>query len=58
MLENMNFREKKLYHQIHPFKLATAIGVTPLHSIRLGGSSSTGFACRPSAAASSVVCDI
>jgi hypothetical protein len=29
----MDFREKKLYHQFHPLKLATAIGVTPLHSI-------------------------
>ncbi|HZR29013.1 MAG TPA: hypothetical protein VFA71_09540 [Terriglobales bacterium] len=26
----MDFREKKLYHQIHPLKLATDIGVTPL----------------------------
>jgi hypothetical protein len=26
----MGFREKKLYHQIHPFKLATDIGVTPI----------------------------
>jgi hypothetical protein len=26
----MDFREKKLYHQIHPFKLATDIGVTPI----------------------------
>jgi len=26
----MNFREKKLYHQIHPLKLATDIGVTPI----------------------------
>ena len=26
----MNFREKKLYHQIHPLKLATDIGVTPV----------------------------
>ena len=26
----MDFREKKLYHQIHPAKLATDIGVTPL----------------------------
>jgi hypothetical protein len=25
----MDFREKKLYHQIHPLKLATDIGVTP-----------------------------
>ena len=30
ILENMDFREKKLYHQIHPVKLATDIGVTPL----------------------------
>ncbi len=30
MLENMDFREKKLYQQIHPLKLATDIGVTPL----------------------------
>lgn len=29
-LENMDFREKKLYHQIHPLKLATDICVTPL----------------------------
>ena len=27
---NMHFREKKLYHQIHPLKLATDIGVTPI----------------------------
>src|SRR5215831_12697396 len=26
----MNFQEKKLYHQIHPLKLATDIGVTPV----------------------------
>jgi hypothetical protein len=26
----MNFAEKKLYHQIHPLKLATDIGVTPI----------------------------
>lgn len=26
----MNFREKELYHQIHPLKLATDIGVTPI----------------------------
>jgi len=26
----MDIREKKLYHQIHPLKLATDIGVTPL----------------------------
>lgn len=26
----MNFREKKLYHQLHPVKLATDIGVTPI----------------------------
>ena len=26
----MDFREKKLYHQIHPLKLATDIGVTPI----------------------------
>ena len=26
----MDFREKVLYHQIHPLKLATDIGVTPL----------------------------
>ena len=26
----MNFREKKLYHQIHPLKLATDIGMTPI----------------------------
>jgi len=30
ILENMDFREKKLYHQIHPLKLVTDIGVTPL----------------------------
>ena len=30
ILGNMDFREKKLYHQIHPLKLATDIGVTPL----------------------------
>jgi hypothetical protein len=30
ILENMDFREKKLCHQIHPRKLATDIGVTPL----------------------------
>jgi hypothetical protein len=28
--ETMNFREKKLYHQIHPLKLGTDIGVTPI----------------------------
>jgi hypothetical protein len=26
----MDFREKKLYHQIHPLKLAADIGVTPV----------------------------
>ena len=26
----MDFREKKLYHQIHPLKLATDIAVTPI----------------------------
>jgi hypothetical protein len=26
----MNFRDKKLYHQIHPLKLATDIAVTPI----------------------------
>src|SRR6516225_3391796 len=26
----MNFREKRLYHQIHPLKLATDIAVTPI----------------------------
>jgi hypothetical protein len=26
----MDFREKKLYHQIHPLKLAVDIGVTPI----------------------------
>jgi hypothetical protein len=26
----MNLRERKLYHQIHPLKLATDIGVTPI----------------------------
>jgi hypothetical protein len=26
----MDFQEKVLYHQIHPLKLATDIGVTPL----------------------------
>jgi len=26
----MDFQEKKLYHQIHPLKLATDIGVTPI----------------------------
>ena len=26
----MNFRDWQLYHQIHPLKLATDIGVTPL----------------------------
>jgi hypothetical protein len=26
----MDFREKRLYHQIHPVKLATAIGVTSI----------------------------
>lgn len=30
MAETMNFREKRLYHQIHPLKLATDIGVTPI----------------------------
>ena len=30
ILGNMDFQEKKLYHQIHPLKLATDIGVTPL----------------------------
>ena len=30
ILGNMDSREKKLYHQIHPFKLATDIGVTPI----------------------------
>jgi hypothetical protein len=28
--QTMNFRERKLYHQIHPLKLATDIGVTPI----------------------------
>lgn len=28
--ETMNLREKELYHQIHPLKLATDIGVTPI----------------------------
>lgn len=28
--ETMNFGEKRLYHQIHPLKLATDIGVTPI----------------------------
>jgi len=28
--ETMDFRERKLYHQIHPVKLATDIGVTPI----------------------------
>jgi 3-oxoadipate enol-lactonase len=28
--ETVNFREKKLYHQIHPLKLGTDIGVTPI----------------------------
>jgi hypothetical protein len=31
ILENMDFREKKLYHQIHPLKLVTDIGVTLKH---------------------------
>jgi len=26
----MDFQEKQLYHQIHPLKLATDIGVTPI----------------------------
>jgi len=26
----IDFREKRLYHQIHPLKLATDIGVTPI----------------------------
>ena len=26
----IDFREKELYHQIHPLKLATDIGVTPI----------------------------
>jgi hypothetical protein len=26
----VNFRERELYHQIHPLKLATDIGVTPI----------------------------
>src|SRR5262249_11124062 len=30
ILEFMDFREKKLYHQIHPLKLATDISVTPV----------------------------
>lgn len=30
IFENMDFREKKLYHQVRPAKLATEIGVTPL----------------------------
>ena len=30
MAETMNFREKTLYRQIHPLKLATDIGVTPI----------------------------
>ena len=30
MAETMNFREKRLYHQIRPVKLATDIGVTPI----------------------------
>lgn len=29
ILGNMDFRGKKLYHQIHPLELATDIGVTP-----------------------------
>ena len=28
-MNNMDFREKKLYHQIHPLKLATDVGVMP-----------------------------
>jgi hypothetical protein len=27
---SVNLREKRLYHQIHPLKLATDIGVTPI----------------------------
>ena len=30
MAETTNFRERRLYHQIHPLKLATDIGVTPI----------------------------
>ena len=30
MTLTMNFRERRLYHQIHPLKLATDIGVTPI----------------------------
>src|SRR5262249_19787685 len=30
MARAMDFREKMLYHQIHPLKLATDIGVTPV----------------------------
>lgn len=26
----MNFKEKRLYHQIHPLKLATDVSVTPI----------------------------
>jgi hypothetical protein len=34
--ETMNFRGKKLYHQIHPLKLGTDIGVTPIFLFSLG----------------------
>jgi hypothetical protein len=30
MAQGMDFGEKRLYQQIHPLKLATDIGVTPL----------------------------
>ena len=42
----MAFREKKLYHQIHPVKLATDIGVTPifLFSLSLRGFESRSLA--------------
>jgi hypothetical protein len=30
MPKTMDFRGKKLYHPIHPLKLATDIGVTPI----------------------------